>query len=72
MTPSTPHGPAGTDAAIERDAERMHRHGISAETKIVYGYEGRVYDRLDDAVAYAEIQEGRRRGQGSSAPLSDR
>lgn len=40
----------------EHDEELMTRHGITAETKVVFHYAGYRYDRLADAVNYATAQ----------------
>lgn len=39
----------------ERDRLTMEAHGITCVSKNVYSYKGFKYDRLDDAVSYAEI-----------------
>jgi hypothetical protein len=40
----------------EYDEQLMTRHGITAETKVVFHYAGHRYDRLADAVNYATAQ----------------
>lgn len=48
-----------TEAPQDRATEDQHREmalfGISAEQKTVYHYQGYVYERLADALAYARI-----------------
>jgi len=43
------------------DKQMMDAHGITYESKSVYHYEGFRYERLADAVRYAEIDADRRR-----------
>jgi hypothetical protein len=38
-----------------RDRQTMDAHGITCATRKVYFYKEYKYDRLDDAVRYAEI-----------------
>ena len=40
---------------IAKDRQTMDAHGISCATKNVYFYKEYKYDRLEDAVRYAEI-----------------
>ena len=40
----------------DEDRLTMDKHGITSETKVVYHYQGHRYDRLSDAVNYAEKQ----------------
>lgn len=39
----------------EKDKQAMDAHGITSATRNVYFYKDFKYDRLDDAVRYAEI-----------------
>ena len=39
----------------EEDRETMQAHGITCAIRNVYFYKDYKYDRLDDAVRYAEI-----------------
>lgn len=39
----------------EKDKQKMEAHGITFESRNVYFYKDYKYDRLDDAVRYAEI-----------------
>jgi len=39
----------------EEDRQTMEAHGITCASKKVYYYKDFKYDRLDDAVRYAEI-----------------
>jgi len=39
----------------ENDKQAMDEHGITCESRKVYFYKEYKYDRLDDAVRYAEI-----------------
>lgn len=41
----------------DQDAALMARHGITAEAKTIYLYAGYRYERLADAVRYAEKQQ---------------
>jgi hypothetical protein len=45
----------------EQDREAMAALGISCETRNVYYYREFKYDRLDDAIRYAEIDVARAR-----------
>lgn len=38
-----------------KDEQAMEAHGITCATRKEYFYKGFKYDRLDDAVRYAEI-----------------
>ena len=64
MKERTEHPATGSDATragtTEQERQQMIRFGITAETKTLYSYEGYVYERLHDALAYAEIDAGRR------------
>jgi hypothetical protein len=39
----------------KKDKQTMEAHGITCATRTVYFYKDFKYDRLDDAVRYAEI-----------------
>jgi hypothetical protein len=39
----------------KKDKQMMEAHGITCATRNVYFYKDFKYDRLDDAVRYAEI-----------------
>jgi len=39
----------------KKDRQTMEAHGITCAPKNVYSYKDFKYDRLDDAVRYAEI-----------------
>jgi hypothetical protein len=41
---------------VENDETLVAEYGITVETKLVFHYDGRRYDRLADAVSYARIQ----------------
>ena len=43
----------------KKDKQTMEAHGITCARKNVYLYKNFKYDRLDDAVRYAEIDAGR-------------
>lgn len=45
----------------EDDKQTMDAHGITHESKSVYHYKGFRYERLTDAIRYAEIDADRRR-----------
>lgn len=45
----------------KKDKQTMEAHGITCETRNVYFYKDFKYDRLDDAVRYAEIDAERNR-----------
>jgi hypothetical protein len=50
-----------------KDRQTMDAHGISCATKNVYFYKEYKYDRLEDAVRYAEIDARRvRKTDGDS------
>lgn len=40
----------------ERDETLMSQYGITVETRFIFHFDGRRYDRLADAVSYAKIQ----------------
>lgn len=41
----------------EHDKKLMTQYGITAETKILFHYDGYRYERLTDAVKYAGLQQ---------------
>ena len=43
----------------KKDKQTMEAHGITCAPKNVYLYKNFKYDRLDDAVCYAEIDASR-------------
>jgi hypothetical protein len=43
----------------KKDQQTMEAHGITCATRQVYFYKDFKYDRLDDAVRYAEIDASR-------------
>jgi hypothetical protein len=43
----------------KKDKQTMEAHGITCEIRNVYFYKDFKYDRLDDAVRYAEIDASR-------------
>ena len=45
----------------KKDKQTMEAHGITCAPKNVYLYKNFKYDRLDDAIRYAEIDAGRAR-----------
>jgi hypothetical protein len=50
-----------------KDRQTMDAHGITCETRNVYFYKEYKYDRLEDAVRYAEIDARRvRKTDGDS------
>jgi hypothetical protein len=50
-----------------RDRQTMDAHGITCATRNVYFYKEYKYDRLEDAVRYAEIDARRvRKADGDS------
>jgi hypothetical protein len=40
----------------DEDRLTMEKHGITSENKVIYHFQGHRYDRLSDAVNYAEKQ----------------
>lgn len=51
----------------EEDKQKMSAHGITHETQSVFFYKGHKYDRLDDAVRYAQIESAQaQKGGGDS------
>ena len=51
----------------DQDEQKMKAHGITSATRTEYFYKGYKYDRLDDAVRYAEIESARTRKNEKSA-----
>ncbi len=51
----------------EKDRLTMEAHGITCVPKNVYSYKGFKYDRLIDAVSYAETDRTRARENGSDS-----
>ncbi len=51
----------------EKDRQTMEAHGITRTPRNVYSYKGFKYDRLDDAVRYAEIDARRPRKSSVSS-----
>jgi hypothetical protein len=49
------------------DKQAMDTHGITCKSKDVYYYKDFRYDRLADAVRYAEIDTDRARLEGGSS-----
>jgi hypothetical protein len=49
------------------DKQAMDTHGITCKSKDVYYYEDFRYERLADAVRYAEIDTERRRLKGGNS-----
>ena len=45
----------------DKDKQTMETHGITSATRNVYFYKEYKYDRLEDAVRYAEIDARRAR-----------
>jgi len=45
----------------EKDKQTMEAHGITHASRDIYFYKDYKYDRLDDAVRYAEIDTRRAR-----------
>jgi hypothetical protein len=43
----------------KKDQQKMDAHGITCATRNVYFYKDFKYDRLEDAVRYAEIDASR-------------
>lgn len=41
----------------EHDKQAMARYQITAETKVVFHYDGHRYDRLADAINYAKTRQ---------------
>lgn len=40
----------------DEDKLSMQKYGITSEAKVIYHFQGHRYDRLSDAVSYAEKQ----------------
>ncbi|MBK79601.1 MAG: hypothetical protein CMQ43_01605 [Gammaproteobacteria bacterium] len=49
----------------DHDQKLMAKHGITAEEKVVFHYGGHRYERLADAVNFAETQEARSGAKGT-------
>jgi len=47
----------GKSAVVLTEISKMKKYGISSEEKKIYTYGGYRYNRLDDAVNYARLQE---------------
>jgi hypothetical protein len=67
-----PKGVSAQCAAPDQDAAEADERCLMAELSIVRGaycyyYDGYRYDRLSDAVAYAQLVQGRTRRSGSTA-----
>lgn len=39
----------------DEEIRLMKEHGITCETKLVFHFQSHTYDRLDDALSYAQI-----------------
>ena len=68
----TPNGVATQGAVPDQDAAEADERCLMAELSIVRGghcyyYDGYRYDRLSDAVAYAQLVQGRARRSSSPA-----
>jgi hypothetical protein len=56
------------EASMRReDKQTMEAHGITCAPRNVYVYKGFKYDRLDDAVRYAEIEARRLQETGGNS-----
>jgi len=51
----------------KKDEQAMEAHGITCATRSVYFYRDFKYDRLDDAVRYAEIDASRIQKTGGNS-----
>ena len=51
----------------KKDEQTMEAHGITCATRKVYFYKDFKYDRLDDAVRYAEVDAGRIQNTGGNS-----
>jgi hypothetical protein len=51
----------------KKDQQTMEAHGITCAARKVYFYKDFKYDRLDDAVRYAEIDASRIQKTGSNS-----
>ena len=72
ITTPTPNGVSTQCTAPDQDAAEADERCLMAELSIIRGghcyyYDGYRYDRLSDAVAYAQLVQGRPRPSGSSA-----
>ena len=50
----------------EHDERLMVQYGITAETKVLFHYDGYRYERLADAVSYAKRQQTPSKGDSAS------
>jgi len=50
----------------EHDKELMAQYGITAETKLLFHYDGHRYEKLADAVNYAKAQSARAKTDDTS------
>ena len=50
----------------EDDQQLMVEYGITAETRIVFHFQGYRYERLDDAINYARVTAGRTQGEDNA------
>ncbi|WP_370978614.1 hypothetical protein [Agaribacterium sp. ZY112] len=53
------------------DNELMVKYGITSKTKTIYSYKQHNYERLKDAISYAEIDINRHQQNGPSIPRVD-
>lgn len=72
ITTPTPDGVSTQGAVRDRDAAEADERCLMAELSIIRGghwyyYDGYRYERLSDAVAYAQLVQGRPHRAGSSA-----
>jgi hypothetical protein len=72
ITTPTPNGVFQQSVAPVQDAAEADERCLMAELSIIRGghwyyYDGYRYERLSDAVAYAQVVQGRTRRSGSSA-----
>jgi hypothetical protein len=72
ITTPTPNGVSTQSAVRDRDAAEADERCLLAELSIIRGghwyyYDGYRYERLSDAVAYAQLMQGRMRRSSSSA-----
>ena len=51
----------------KNDKQAMDAHGITSKSRDVYYYKDFKYERLADAVRYAEIEADRRRPEGETS-----
>ena len=72
ITTPTPNGVFKQRVAPDQDAAEADERCLMAELSIIRGgywyyYDGHRYERLSDAVAYAQLGQGRTRRSGSIA-----